>query len=37
MDLDHYIEAGGFYKTVVEDGADIIIIVDYEVAEAKIA
>ena len=29
MDLDQYIDAGGFYKTVVEDGADIIIIADY--------
>lgn len=28
--LDSYIKKGGFYKSVVEDGSDIIFIVDYD-------
>jgi PAS domain S-box-containing protein len=28
--LDTYIKKGGFYKSVVEDGSDIIFIVDYD-------
>jgi len=29
INFQEYIDAGGFYKTVVEDGADIILIADY--------
>lgn len=30
MNLQNYLKKGGFYKAVVEDGSDIIFVVDYE-------
>ncbi len=29
MDIDNYVKKGSFYEAVVEDGSDIIFVVDY--------